>query len=139
MKLAEKKNDKDFVNLHKTDRKRKFTDLQNSSLTLECKNENINSVFTQNLNQNQNQKPASLNTSMSTDSGRRILKVQTPKSLLTSNSTASTCFLSDEELEKLMNEVSVLTSKEDIKAYLRRKISSFISNCLILISLFYNK
>ena len=124
MKLAEKQNDKDFVNLHQTDRKRKFRDLQNSTLTLERKSENINSVFTQ------NQKPAGINTSITGDTGRKILSIKSPKSLFTSSSTSSTaCSLSDEELENIIREVSVLSSRDEIKDYLRGKISSFIRNC----------
>ena len=129
MKLAEKKMDKDFVNLHQTDRKRKFRDLQNSTLTLEAKNENINSVFTQSHHENfKNPKTSSLYTSLTGDSGRKILSLKSPKSIITSNSTSSTCFLSEDELEKLINEVSVLSSRDDIKEYLRGKISSLIGN-----------
>ena len=125
MKLAEKKMDKDFVNLHQTDRKRKFRDLQNSTLTLEAKNENINSVFTQSHHENfKNPKTSSLYTSLTGDSGRKILSLKSPKSIITS----STCFLSEDELEKLINEVSVLSSRDDIKEYLRGKISSLIGN-----------
>ena len=126
MKLAEKKNDKDFVNLHQTDRKRKFRDLQNS--TTETTNGNFNSVFNQNYHENfKTPKNLYLNTNLAGDSGRKILSLKSPKSQVSSNSTSSSCLLSDGELEKLINDVSVMSSREEIKEYLRGKISNSIS------------
>jgi len=134
MKLAEKKNDKDFVNLHQTDRKRKFRDLQNS--TIESTNA-YNTVFNRNSDENlKNPKNSCLNTSLAVDSGRKILSLKSPKSQLSSNSTSTSYVLSDGELEKLINDVSVMGSREEIKDYLRGKISNLIGNTYLLICFF---
>ncbi len=120
MKVAEKQSDKDFVNLHSTNRKRKFRDLQNSTLT-SGKNSEISNQnsFTQNNNVNENEKNFFIQ-----DSGRKILSI---KSFKNNSNYSQNSYLSDEQLEKLINEVSVLSSREEIKTYLRTKISNMIT------------
>lgn len=123
MKLAEKKNDKDFINLHSTDRKRKFRDLQNSNISLGVKSgEHTQQNFSQNVIENS--KNYFFNTN--SESGRKILNIKTAKPKNIQNNLNSSS-LSDEELDKLINDVSVLNSRDEIKSYLRQKISNILS------------
>jgi len=125
MKLAEKKNDKDFVNLHLTERKRKFRDLQNSShtsgKTTEVTKQNS---LTQNIDMVVSKNEENFFTQVGEE--RRILSI---KSNRNDSNNLKNSYLTDEELEKLMNEVSVLSSREDIKNYLRVKISNIVTQC----------
>jgi len=124
MKVEEKKKDKDFVNLHQIDRKRKFRDLQNSiqtsGKTAEVPKQNS---LTQNIDivdMNKNEKY--FYTHLGED--RKILSI---KSNRNHSNNLKNSYLTDEELEKLINEVSVLSSREDIKNYLRTKISNIVT------------
>lgn len=89
MKLDEFKNNKDHVNLHETNRKRRFEDLREEE-----------------------SKPVNPNNNLP----RKIIKVSTNQ-----------CEVPDSEIETLINEVSTLTSKSEIKNYLKQKINNFIN------------
>jgi hypothetical protein len=132
MKLAEKKNDKDFVNLHSTDRKRKFRDLQNTTISFGVKS-GENTPLNQTGNLNENSKNCLLNSNSETR--RKILSIKSDKPKTIQNNINT--LLSDQELDKLIDDVSVLTSRDQIKLYLRQKISHMISkNFLIQTFLF---
>ena len=120
MKVEEKKKDKDFVNLHQIDRKRKFRDLQNSSET-SGKNAEVpkQNSFTENIDITKNEKIL-----FTQESGRKILSIKSNKN---NCCNLKNSYLTDEELDKLINEVSVLSSRDDIKNYLRSKISNVLN------------
>lgn len=120
MKVEEKKKDKDFVNLHQIDRKRKFRDLQNSSDT-SGKNAEVpkQNSFTQNIDTTKNEKNF-----FTQESERKILTIKSNKN---NSNNLKNSYLTDEELDKLINEVSVLRSRDDIKNYLRSKISNVLN------------
>ena len=115
MKLAEKKNDKDFVNLHKTDTKRKFRDLQNFTEPFGVKCGLTKQEISQS-NSQENLRNHYLNSNEET--GRKILTIKSANPNFVQNN--SNCSLvSDEELEKLINQVIMLNSREEIKIFLR--------------------
>jgi hypothetical protein len=120
MKVEEKKKDKDFVNLHQIDRKRKFRDLQNSSDT-SAKNAEIpkQNSFTENIDITKNEKNF-----FTGAPERKILSIKSNKN---NSNILKNSYLTDVELEKLINEVSVLSSRDDIKNYLRSKISNMLN------------
>ncbi len=131
MKLAEKKNDKDFVNLHQTERKRKFRDLQNSTMSFGVKSEeNTPQISTQNSLENSRNYFFSSNS----ETGRKLLNIKSAKPKFVQNNFTGSS-LSDLELEKLINEVSVLNSRDEIKYYLRQKISNLISKLKLFTNL----
>lgn len=123
MKVEEKKKDKDFVNLHQIDRKRKFRDLQNSShtsgKTAEVPKQNSLTQDIDIIEMSKNEKNF-----FTQVEDRKILSIKTNRN---HSNNLKNSYLTDEELEKLINEVSVLSSREDIKNYLRTKISNIVT------------
>jgi hypothetical protein len=118
MRAEDVRKNKDFVNLHQTNRKRKFNEINSMKVDRDLNEDS-------NKNNNNINGSGSINTNIETTS-RKILNVKI-------NNPTPTPILNDDELEKMLVEVGQMKSREEIKEYMRNKISNFMSIKLFLI------
>jgi hypothetical protein len=107
MNQSEIRKNKDFVNLHQESRKRRFNEIGNLEFLRDRQTNMSQNITGSNLTNN-------------------ITQSQTPlrrKFIIARNSP----ICNDEDVEKIISETSQLSSRQEIKDYLKRTISNMIS------------
>jgi hypothetical protein len=101
----ENKNNKNFVNLHAVDRRRRFNDIGNVNV----------------LKEREEARPRGMTIE---PPARKILRISQRKVV--------DDLIKDDEIERVLSDVGQLKTREDIKFYLKNKISEIIGKLDIL-------
>lgn len=123
MKVSENSMNKDFVNLHETNRKRRSNEMTSFPFAYSKEEESNNSSDSYMI------KESSTNTNQ-LNVKRTLYKINQSRinnnNILKSNSD----LLNDEQLDIMLKEVGELQSREEIREYLKAKITNIISNII---------
>jgi len=137
---AEAEKNRNFVNLHKENRKRRYDDISKFSLSsrndqMSSSNLSNNIGGSNNLN-NQNYNPFGQQVSTQANASPSQNFIFNRRKILLSNLVAAYC--TDEEIEKIINDLTPM-NREQAKDYLKKTISQLISkkeNFYILFNFF---